>query len=119
MKSILIGSGKGGVGKSTVSVNLAISLAQRGLKEGLLNADLYGLSIPVMLGLQHHSQPGLWRGPILHGLLEKLLLALWGLIENMSVFFSVRGDLLPMTKGATVPTSRMKDSLPPLWLIYE
>lgn len=50
---IVIGSGKGGVGKSTVSVNLAVSLAQSGAKVGLLDADIYGPSVPILLGLEH------------------------------------------------------------------
>ena len=48
---IVVGSGKGGVGKSTVSVNLAVSLAKKNLKIGLLDADIYGPSIPKMLGI--------------------------------------------------------------------
>lgn len=48
---ILIASGKGGVGKSTTAVNLAVSLALEGAKTGLLDADIYGPSIPTMLGL--------------------------------------------------------------------
>src|SRR2546421_6429685 len=49
---IVVGSGKGGVGKSTVSVNLAIALAKQGARVGLLDGDAYGPSIPLVLGVR-------------------------------------------------------------------
>jgi ATP-binding protein involved in chromosome partitioning len=55
---IVIASGKGGVGKSTVAVNLAVSLARQGLKTALVDADLYGPSIPMMLGVQNEHPSG-------------------------------------------------------------
>jgi len=52
---IVVGSGKGGVGKSTVSVNLAVALAKQGMRVGLLDGDAYGPSIPLMLGVRKRS----------------------------------------------------------------
>jgi len=99
-----ISSGKGGVGKSSVTVNLAISLAQAGFQVGVLDADVYGFSLPKMLGavndpivlgdtviptLAHgvrcvsmgyfvpDEQPVIWRGPMLHKAIEQLVTEAW------------------------------------------
>jgi ATP-binding protein involved in chromosome partitioning len=57
---VAVGSGKGGVGKSTVSLNLALALVSRGLRVGLLDADLYGPNIPIMVGLTRHRWTETW-----------------------------------------------------------
>ncbi|MEY2421420.1 MAG: ATP-binding protein involved in chromosome partitioning [Acidimicrobiaceae bacterium] len=97
---LLIASGKGGVGKSSVTTNLAVALAQRGKSVGVLDADVWGFSIPKMLGVDRapvvldqmllppeahgvrcisigffadEDQPVIWRGPMLHKALEQFL----------------------------------------------
>jgi len=97
---LLIASGKGGVGKSSVTANLAIALAQRGLQTAIVDADVWGFSIPRMLGVERpptvidqmvvpveangvrcismgffarEDQPVIWRGPMLHKALEQFL----------------------------------------------
>jgi ATP-binding protein involved in chromosome partitioning len=109
---IAIGSGKGGVGKSTVSANLAIALARRGKKVGLIDADVYGPSQPTLLGSHERAtaqeerlipveahgikflslgqlvSPGhalAWRGPMATGALTKLIEADWGDCELLIV----------------------------------
>jgi ATP-binding protein involved in chromosome partitioning len=109
---IAIGSGKGGVGKSTVSANLAIALARRGKKVGLIDADVYGPSQTTLLGtdarpmaenerlipVEAHGikflslgqlvSPGhalAWRGPMATGALTKLIEADWGVCELLIV----------------------------------
>ncbi|HEY2428037.1 MAG TPA: Mrp/NBP35 family ATP-binding protein [Acidimicrobiales bacterium] len=102
-----VASGKGGVGKSSVTVNLAVALARRGHSVGLLDADVYGFSIPKMLGIEQNpvqidemvippvghgvkcisvgmlvesdETPVMWRGPMLHKMLEEFLTRVhWG-----------------------------------------
>jgi len=96
-----VASGKGGVGKSSVTVNMAVALARRGSTVGLLDADVYGFSVPKMLGIdqepvqidgmiippvgygvkcmsvgmlvENDETPVMWRGPMLHKLLEEFL----------------------------------------------
>jgi ATP-binding protein involved in chromosome partitioning len=98
---LLIASGKGGVGKSSVTTNLSIALAQRGHSVAVIDADVWGFSIPRMLGVEHppavidsmlvpptgaggvrcismgffakEDQPVIWRGPMLHKALEQFL----------------------------------------------
>ena len=61
---LVVGSGKGGVGKSTISVNLAVALAKRGARVGLLDADAYGPSVPMMLGIRKRGESQGWRATL-------------------------------------------------------
>ena len=89
---IAVASGKGGVGKSTVAVNLAVALAGRGLAVGLLDADIYGPSLPKMLGLA--------RRPEIRG--EQMVpLSAWG-VEVMSIGFIVDPDTAMIWRGPMV-----------------
>jgi ATP-binding protein involved in chromosome partitioning len=91
-KIVAVASGKGGVGKSTVAVNLAVALAQSGLKVGLLDADIYGPSVPRMLGAA--AQPEVRGGRIMP-------LHAWGLTV-MSMGFLVPEDKALVWRGPMV-----------------
>ena len=91
---IAVASGKGGVGKSTVSVNLAISLANRGAKVGLIDADLYGPSIPTMMGLQGERP----KVEMLHGKHKIVPLEAHG-VKVMSVGFIVEPEQAVVLRG--------------------
>ncbi len=128
--SIAIASGKGGVGKSTVSVNLAVALAETGARVGLLDADVYGPSIPAMMGihrmpdmdpeqrivpLESHgvklmslgfvlpdaSTPVIWRGPMIGKTLNQFLHQVrWGELDYLLI------DLPPGTGDAQLTLSQ-------------
>jgi ATP-binding protein involved in chromosome partitioning len=130
-RTLLIGAGKGGVGKSTLTVNVAVSLAASGKNVGILDADLYGPSLPIMMGLRNLSprarQDGsvipftkfgvllislgffleearsiVWRGPMLHGMLEKFLVHVaWPPLDYLLV------DLPPGTGDVLVSLSQL------------
>ena len=110
---IAVGSGKGGVGKTTVAVNLAISLATLGYKTGLLDADVYGPNVPLMMGTNQTPQaigeriqplenygvklmsmgflspgdkPLVWRGPMLHSVIQQFLRGVdWGDLDYLVI----------------------------------
>ncbi len=111
---IAVGSGKGGVGKTTLAVNLAIALTKMGHKVGLLDADVYGPNVPLMLGisaqpkvlgdnriepLEAHGlkvisvgflnpgdKPLIWRGPMLHSIIRQFLgSVVWGQLDYLVV----------------------------------
>jgi ATP-binding protein involved in chromosome partitioning len=126
---IAVGSGKGGVGKSTVSVNLAVALAQSGASVGLLDADIYGPNIPTLMGINELPPPRgetlvpaeahgvrvmsmgfliapeealVWRGPMIHGALRQLLTEVaWGELDYLVV------DLPPGTGDAQLSVAQL------------
>ena len=122
--AIAVGSGKGGVGKSTVAVNLAVALAKAGARVGLMDADIYGPNIPTMLGVEQlpppdgqrlipaeaygikmismgllvkPGQPLIWRGPMLNSAIRQFLGDVeWGELDYLII------DLPPGTGDASL-----------------
>jgi ATP-binding protein involved in chromosome partitioning len=122
--AIAVGSGKGGVGKSTVAVNLAVALAKSGARVGLMDADIYGPNIPTMLGVEQlpppdgqrlipaeaygikmismgllvkPGQPLIWRGPMLNSAIRQFLGDVeWGELDYLII------DLPPGTGDASL-----------------
>ncbi len=127
--TIAVSSGKGGVGKSTISVNLAISLAQEGARVGLLDADILGPNIPMMMGIDTMPPPQnrkmipaerfgvkfismaflvkpdqalIWRGPMLHSAIQQLLTDVeWGELDYLII------DLPPGTGDAQLTLAQV------------
>ncbi len=129
---IAVASGKGGVGKTTVSVNLALSLAKTGAKVGLLDADIYGPSVPLMLGLkaqpevennkiqppeiagvkvismgffyEQSQQAGIYRGPIVSGIVKQFLTDVnWGELDYLIIDLPPGTGDAPLTIAQTIP----------------
>ena len=110
---IAVGSGKGGVGKTTIAVNLALALAHLGFKTGLLDADVYGPNVPLMMGIRDQPQasgerirpleqyglklmsmgflnpgdkPLVWRGPMLNSVIQQFLRGVdWGDLDYLVI----------------------------------
>ena len=129
---IAVASGKGGVGKTTVSVNLAIALAKTGAKVGLLDADIYGPSVPLMMGLkaspevinnkiqppevdgvkvismgffyEQSQQAGIYRGPIVSGIVKQFLTDVnWGELDYLIIDLPPGTGDAPLTIAQTIP----------------
>src|SRR6266446_1055580 len=129
---IAVGSGKGGVGKSTVAANIAVSLSRSGARVGLLDADIYGPSIPIMMrssgepemkegiiqpveahgvklmsmGYLSGEMPLIWRGPMAHKALQQSLLGVnWGELDYLVVDLPPGTGDVHLTLVQTVPVT--------------
>jgi ATP-binding protein involved in chromosome partitioning len=128
---IAVGSGKGGVGKTTVTVNLAIALAQSGAAVGLMDADIYGPNVPLMMGitgrpyavedkiqtlsnygvrvmsmgfLTSDDTPLIWRGPMLHNVIQQFLRQVdWGQLDYLLIDLPPGTGDVQLSLTQTVP----------------
>jgi ATP-binding protein involved in chromosome partitioning len=128
---IAVGSGKGGVGKSTVTVNLAVALARTGAQVGLLDADIYGPNIPLMIGIEGQPRavnkriqplanfgvkvmsmgflaaqdtPVIWRGPMLHNVIQQFVRQVdWGELDYLLVDLPPGTGDVQLSLTQTVP----------------
>ena len=128
---VAVGSGKGGVGKTTVTVNLAVALAQTGAKVGLMDADIYGPNVPLMMGItgQPHAiddriqtlsnygvrvmsmgfltgddTPVIWRGPMLHSVIQQFLRQVeWGELDYLLIDLPPGTGDVQLSLTQTVP----------------
>jgi ATP-binding protein involved in chromosome partitioning len=131
--AIAIASGKGGVGKSTVAVNLAVGLAKSGARVGLMDADIYGPNLPTMLGIQRlpqpigqkllpaeaygvkvmsmgflvpQGQPLIWRGPMLNSAIRQFLSDVdWGELDYLIIDLPPGTGDAPLSLAQALPLS--------------
>ena len=131
--TLAIGSGKGGVGKSTVAVNLAVALAEMGAGVGLLDADIYGPSIPALMGIREQPRsdgqkilplerygvrlmsigfilpegaPVIWRGPMIAGALQQFLRDVaWGELDYLLIDLPPGTGDIQLTLCQAIPLS--------------
>ena len=130
---IAVGAGKGGVGKTTVAVNLAVALARYGGRVGLIDGDVYGPNIPIMLGIEGQLEsdgkqivpadkyglqvvsmgfltspdaPIIWRGPMLHGVVKQFFQDVrWGELDYLVIDMPPGTGDVALSLSQTVPVS--------------